>query len=178
MDSAALELRPQQHTFPMSSTPAPAASPASEPPPHDGAALIARQAIVDAQRAVFGYELYDRSTEQDTHTAASDAALLFNALSHGDTEALVGTKIIFINCTHESLVSGHLELIHPDKVVLEVPPARRRQCRRHRKHGGAFHFTDAAGLPPGLQSECAAPGLCCNGCPWQHFQARHEGVQA
>ena len=105
----------------MSSTPAPAASPTSEPSPHDGAALIARQAIVDAQRAVFGYELYDRSTALDTHTAASDAALLFNALSHGDTEALVGTKIIFINCTHESLVSGHLELIHPDKVVLEVP---------------------------------------------------------
>lgn len=106
----------------MSSTPEPASAPLSEPtPPENGAALIARQAIVDAQRAVFGYELYDRSTALDTHTAASDAALLFNALSHGDTEALVGTKIIFINCTHESLVSGHLELIHPDKVVLEVP---------------------------------------------------------
>jgi EAL and modified HD-GYP domain-containing signal transduction protein len=84
-------------------------------------ALIARQAIVDEHRAVFGYELYDRSTEHDAHTAASDAALLFNALSHGDTEALVGKKIVFINCTHESLASGHLELIHPDKVVLEVP---------------------------------------------------------
>ena len=89
----------------MSSTPEPASASISESTPHEsGAALIARQAIVDAQRAVFGYELYDRSTEQDTHTAASDAALLFNALSHGDTEALVGTKIIFINCTHESLV--------------------------------------------------------------------------
>ena len=106
----------------MSSTPEQASSPISEPAaPEGGAALIARQAIVDVHRAVFGYELYDRSTEQDTHTAASDAALLFNALSHGDTEALVGTKIIFINCTHESLASGHLELIHPDKVVLEVP---------------------------------------------------------
>jgi EAL and modified HD-GYP domain-containing signal transduction protein len=106
----------------MSSTPEPASASISESTPHEsGAALIARQAIVDAQRAVFGYELYDRSTALDTHTAASDAALLFNALSHGDTEALVGTKIIFINCTHESLVSGHLELIHPDKVVLEVP---------------------------------------------------------
>ena len=103
----------------MSSTPEQALSPTLE---HEsGAALIARQAIVDAERSVFGYELYDRSTALATHTAASDAALLFNALSHGDTEALVGKKIIFINCTHESLASGHLELIHPDKVVLEVP---------------------------------------------------------
>jgi len=85
------------------------------------AALIARQAIVDEHRAVFGYELYDRTTAVEAHTAASDAALLFNALSHGGAEALVGQKVVFINCTHESLASGHLELVHPDKVVLEIP---------------------------------------------------------
>lgn len=84
-------------------------------------AVIARQAIVDANRAVVGYELFDRSTAHDAHTAASDAALLFNALSYGGAEALVGKLKVFINCTHESLVGGHLELIHPDKVVLEVP---------------------------------------------------------
>ena len=84
-------------------------------------AVIARQAIVDAQRAVVGYELFDRSTAHDAHTAASDAALLFNALSYGGAEALVGKLTVFINCTHESLAGGHLELIHPDKVVLEVP---------------------------------------------------------
>ena len=87
----------------------------------DNLAIIARQAIVDANRAVYGYELFDRSTASDSHTAASDAALLFNALSYAGTEALVGKKTVFINCTHESLAGGHLELIHPDKVVLEVP---------------------------------------------------------
>ncbi len=85
-------------------------------------AVIARQAIVDEKRAVFGYELFDRSRASDTHTAESDAALLFNALSFADTEALVGKKLVFINCTHDSLAGGHLELVHPDKVVLEVPP--------------------------------------------------------
>ncbi len=85
-------------------------------------AVIARQAIVDEHRAVFGYELFDRSMSADKHTAESDAALLFNALSFADTEALVGKKLVFINCTHDSLAGGHLELIHPDKVVLEVPP--------------------------------------------------------
>ncbi len=85
-------------------------------------AIIARQPIVDAQRAVYGYELFDRTTASDHHTAASDAALLFTALSNAGTEALVGKKTVFINCTHESLAGGHLELIHPEKVVLEVPP--------------------------------------------------------
>ncbi len=84
-------------------------------------AIIARQAIVDADRAIFGYELFDRSTAHDAHTAASDAALLFNALSYGGAEALVGKLTVFINCTHDSLAGGHLELIHPEKVVLEVP---------------------------------------------------------
>jgi c-di-GMP-related signal transduction protein len=91
-------------------------------PDADNIAVIARQAIVDENRAVFGYELFDRSTASDAFTAASDAALLFNALSYAGTEALVGSKIVFINCTHDSLAGGHLELIHPEKVVLEVPP--------------------------------------------------------
>ena len=83
--------------------------------------VLARQAILDEKRAVFGYELFDRSTAANTHTAASDAALLFNALCYAGSEALGGKKIVFINCTHESLAGGHLELIHPEKVVLEVP---------------------------------------------------------
>lgn len=88
----------------------------------ENAAVIARQPIVDEHRAVFGYELFDRSTRATAHTAASDAALLFNALSYAGTEALVGKKTVFINCTHDSLAGGHLELISPEKVVLEVPP--------------------------------------------------------
>ena len=109
----------------MSSTPETDATqdaPAAVEPVDENLAIIARQAIVDETRAVYGYELFDRSTASDSHTAASDAALLFNALSYAGTEALVGKKTVFINCTHDSLSGGHLELIHPDKVVLEVPP--------------------------------------------------------
>lgn len=84
-------------------------------------AVIARQAIVDESRAVFGYELFNRSIAGNAHTAASDAALLFNVLSHTGGDALNSSKVLFINCTHESLAGGHLELINPDKVVLEVP---------------------------------------------------------
>lgn len=85
-------------------------------------AMIARQAIVNAQQAVIGYELFNRSRASVAHTAASDVILVFTALSHAGTEDLVGKKLIFVNCTHESLAGGHLELVDPDKVVLEIPP--------------------------------------------------------
>ena len=101
--------------------PADSAQPSPEATEAQNQVVIARQAILDEQRAVFGYELFDRSTAADAHTAASDAALLFNALSYAGSEALVGKKTVFINCTHDSLAGGHLELIHPEKVVLEVP---------------------------------------------------------
>ncbi len=105
----------------MSEPSVPAPSPTPEDNSADNLAVIARQAIVDEHRAVFGYELFDRSTASYAHSADSDAALLFNALSYIGTESLVGQKLVFINCTHESLSGGHLELIHPEKVVLEVP---------------------------------------------------------
>ncbi len=83
---------------------------------------IARQAILDKDRAVFGYELFDRSLASTLHTAASDAALLFNLLSNADSEVLLDRKTIFINCTHQTLAGGHLDLIQPERVVLEIPP--------------------------------------------------------
>ncbi len=39
-----------------------------------------------------------------------------------DGESPLGNKTIFINCTHDSLAGGHLDLIAPQRVVLEVPP--------------------------------------------------------
>ena len=109
---------------------------------------IARQPIVDKDRAIFGYELFNRSSTGAqpgatsrgatpdttlpaalapgpaviTHTAASDAAMLFNALSHIDNEGLLDKKILFINCTFDALAGGHLDLVHPGRVVLEIPP--------------------------------------------------------
>lgn len=83
---------------------------------------IARQAIVDKQGVVFGYELFDRTRPFSEHTAASDAQLLFNVLSHADNGALIDNRTMFVNCAHESLASGHLELVQPDRIVLEIPP--------------------------------------------------------
>ncbi len=94
----------------------------SEAPSEPESIAIAHQAILDSQRTVFGYELFDRSLRSNAHTAASDAQLLFNVLVHTDSEPLVGNKAIFINCTHDSLAGGHLDLVSPQHVVLEIPP--------------------------------------------------------
>lgn len=83
---------------------------------------IARQAILDHERTVFGYELFDRSLQSNEHNAASDAQLLFNALSLAENDSLASRKTIFINCTHDSLAGGHLDLVAPERVVLEIPP--------------------------------------------------------
>jgi EAL and modified HD-GYP domain-containing signal transduction protein len=83
---------------------------------------IARQPILDTKRAIFGYELFDRSQGSEPFSAASDAALLFNLLSNADSEVLSGRSFIFVNCTHHTLTGGHLELIDPDRMVLEIGP--------------------------------------------------------
>ncbi len=88
---------------------------------HDGT-VIARQAIVDRNGGVFGYELFNRSQSAAPHNAASDAQLLFNVLSYADNGALIDNKTMFVNCTHDSLAGGHLELVQPDRIVLEIPP--------------------------------------------------------
>jgi c-di-GMP-related signal transduction protein len=72
-------------------------------------------------RAVYGYELFDRSTASDAHRCQRCRTAVQRLVLCGH-RSLVGKKTVFINCTHESLAGGHLELIHPDKVVLEVPP--------------------------------------------------------
>jgi EAL and modified HD-GYP domain-containing signal transduction protein len=90
---------------------------------HDGSKrVIARQAILDEARNVIGYELFNRSLQSSEHNAASDAQLLFNALSMAENDSLASHKTIFINCTHDSLAGGHLDLVAPERVVLEIPP--------------------------------------------------------
>jgi EAL and modified HD-GYP domain-containing signal transduction protein len=84
--------------------------------PQAGAAALARQAIVDARRTVVGYELYERP-----RAVASDDAVLFGALSDAGTETLAGKKTVFIRCTFEHMADGHLELLDPERVVLEIP---------------------------------------------------------
>ena len=94
-------------------------SPKSEPVT---ASLIARQAIVSAQRSVVAYALYDRSTHKHAHDAGTDISLLFNAMADTSNALGVQTKTLFLNRTHQSLVGDHLDLAAPEKLVIEVAP--------------------------------------------------------
>jgi len=87
---------------------------------------IARQPIVDRQQQIFGYELFSRTSEQAQsstvhHSAATDTALMFNALSNFGTDALFGDKAAFVNCAIDGLSGEHFEIVFSDHIVLELP---------------------------------------------------------
>ncbi len=107
--------------MPAAATPSAPSHTATEQPTDDSIS-IARQAIVDDKGKVFGYELFDRTRRFSAHNASSDAQLLFNVLSQADTATLMGKRTMFVNCAHDSLGSEHLELVKPERIVLEVPP--------------------------------------------------------
>lgn len=93
-------------------TPQVAADPLAERP----GAAISRQAIVDASRRVVGYALFERP-----RAAANDNAMLFEALSESGSEALAGSKTVFIHCGFEIMADGHLDILDPRKAVLQIP---------------------------------------------------------
>ena len=80
--------------------------------------LIGREAIVDRDRKVVGYELFDRTPDA---APTSGIALLLNLLSNTDAEGLLGRHTVFIRCEHESLHNGDVEMIPAERVVLTVP---------------------------------------------------------
>ena len=111
----------------MSSVPAP--QPANT---HANTHAIARQAILTDRRAVFGYELLNRAMAPHAHTAHSDAKFLFNAMTDGEIQP--GSKFFFINCTHDTLAGGHLDLVNPEHIVLEIPPLPHAQTDEIQNH--------------------------------------------
>ncbi len=47
--------------------------------------------------------------------------MVFSVLEHAGPGDPMGSTPLFVNCTHSSLGGGHLELVQPDKLVLEIP---------------------------------------------------------
>jgi EAL and modified HD-GYP domain-containing signal transduction protein len=87
---------------------------------------IARQPIVDRKQQIIGYELFARETATAEHapaqhSAQTDSMLLFNALSNIGSENLFGEKLAFINCVIDDLQAEHLDIVFPERLVLEVP---------------------------------------------------------
>lgn len=86
-----------------------------------GARFVARQAIFDRARSVFGYELLFRSGWENSFSGDLDDAtrkMIADGALYGFHDLTHGTPG-FVNCTHESLVNGLVTLL-PRTTVLEI----------------------------------------------------------
>lgn len=107
----------QQTSAPPSAPPSMAAAMVFTSP----APPIAWQPIKDAEGAVIGHEIFNRSRSASSHTLESDLALTHAVLSHLEPAPLLGDGLLFLNTTFESLRGSHMNLLPVDQVVLEIP---------------------------------------------------------
>lgn len=84
---------------------------------------IARQHIVDTDKSVVGYELYNRTQGARAHSLASDVSLVLNVMAQGGAKWLNGQADLFLNATHESLTGSHWDFLVPQRTIIEVPSA-------------------------------------------------------
>lgn len=88
-------------------------------------AFIGRQPILDAKQQIIAYELLFRSGI-DAHDAVIQdnlqacARVLVNTMSDMGTQWLLGDKLAFVNVSEELLHSEFLELLPPQRMVLEL----------------------------------------------------------
>lgn len=87
--------------------------------------FIGRQPIIDAKEHIIGYELLFRhSAEAQTAVFEDDlkafSSVLVGTMGDLDTQWLLGDKLVFINVSEAMLVSDFLELMPPQRTVLEV----------------------------------------------------------
>lgn len=82
---------------------------------------IARQHIVDADKSIVGYELFNRSQGAQDHTLASDVSLVLNVVAQSGSKLVTGQADLFLNATHESLTGAHWDFLVPQRTIIEVP---------------------------------------------------------
>ena len=83
---------------------------------------IARQHIVDTDKSIVGYELFNRTQGDRDHTLASDVSLVLNVMAQSGTQLANGQADLFLNATHESLTGSHWDFLVPQRTIIEVPP--------------------------------------------------------
>lgn len=88
-------------------------------------AFVGRQPILNRQQQIIGYELLFRLNKDSvsadfTSDMQAGTNVLVNTLSNMGTDWLVGSKLAFINVAEAMLESNFLELLQPNRVVLEV----------------------------------------------------------
>jgi EAL and modified HD-GYP domain-containing signal transduction protein len=120
--------------------------------------LVARQAIFDSQRNLYGYELLFRSdaTENQfdgTEAAAATMQVLSNTLLSAGAEALLGGKKAFVNFDHRLLTENMYLTLPREALVIEIletvaPTADLvALCQSIRKQGYTLALDDFADEP-------------------------------
>lgn len=80
--------------------------------------VLVRQAIIDDKLSIFGYEMVQRS---GTSAAPDpDAESLLYLLTMGPGKAIAERRVLFVRCAAQLLESDHLDLIDPERLILEV----------------------------------------------------------
>jgi c-di-GMP-related signal transduction protein len=105
--------------------------------------FIARQPIFTRGKDILGYEILFRAGAEnyftgdgrDASTAAVDNLLLFGI------ERMTSGRLAFLNCSRDFLLSDHLTLLPPDRVVGEIlesvsPDAETLEACKRLKHSG------------------------------------------
>lgn len=88
-------------------------------------AFVGRQAILDREQQVFGYELLFRSNDQDNFFAAKDGdrascQTMNNALNVMGLQAIVGSHLGFVNITRNLLLKRLYSVLPADNTVIEL----------------------------------------------------------
>jgi EAL and modified HD-GYP domain-containing signal transduction protein len=121
-------------------------------------AFIARQPIVDRDQKIVAYELLfrhdaDATSADVTDDLAAGTKVMINALGNMGTQWLLGDKLAFINIAAPMLESDFLELLPPEKVVLELietmhpTPELLQRIRELRGQGFRFALDDFEHTP-------------------------------
>jgi EAL and modified HD-GYP domain-containing signal transduction protein len=114
--------------------------------------FLGRQPILDRGQQLYAYELLFRSGLKNEATIQNDLAASASVISHAfadlGVEQALGPYRGFINCDEALLLSDSLEILPPEKIVLEVletvdlTPAVVERCRELRARGFSVALDD------------------------------------
>ena len=81
---------------------------------------IARQPIVDANRSVVAYELFNRSRSIHEHSSASDLSVALNTVAQSGAPLWATNHDLFLNTVPQGLVGDHWDFLPTQHIVVKV----------------------------------------------------------
>ncbi len=86
--------------------------------------FLGRHPVLNHKQKTIGYELLFRTNGENTNTNPDDlsatAGVIVNLLSQFGIDQILDNKIGFLNIAASSLMSDTIELLPPDRIVLEI----------------------------------------------------------